>query len=54
MGMSLSGGSKIGEQRLAVFFDSLASKGIDVKDLPARIRNPIDREHIAVQRSTSN
>lgn len=41
MGMSMSGGSKSGEQRLAVFFDSLAAKGIDVKDLPARIRNPI-------------
>lgn len=41
IGMSTSGGSKVGEQRLAVFFDSLAAKGIDVKDLPARIRSPI-------------
>mgnify|MGYP001586362284 CR=1 FL=1 len=41
MGMGISGGSKAGEQRLAVFFDGLAAKGIDVKDLPARIRNPI-------------
>ena len=40
IGMSISGGS-FGEQRLAVFLDSLAQKGIDVKDLPARIRNPI-------------
>lgn len=40
IGMSEGGGSKSGEQRLAVFFDGLAAKGIDVKDLPARIRNP--------------
>jgi hypothetical protein len=41
MGLSTSGGSETGEQRLAVFFDRLAAKGIDVKDLTARIRNPI-------------
>lgn len=41
MGMSLSGG-KIGEQRLAVFMDNLHTKGIDIKDLAARIRNPIE------------
>jgi hypothetical protein len=41
MAMGSSGSSKAGEQRLAVFFDGLATKGIDVKDLPARIRNPI-------------
>lgn len=41
MGLSTSGGSESGEQRLAVFFDRLAAKGVDVKDLPARIRNPI-------------
>src|SRR5688572_30547363 len=31
MGLSTSGGSESGEQRLAVFFDRLAAKGIDVK-----------------------
>jgi hypothetical protein len=41
MGMGISGASKAGEQRLAVFFDGLAAKGIDVKDLPTRIRSPI-------------
>jgi len=41
IGMSASGGSKAGEQRLAVFFDTLASKGTDIKDLSTRIRNPI-------------
>jgi len=40
IGMSL-GGSRTGEQRMAVFLDSIASKGIDIKDLSARIRNPI-------------
>jgi hypothetical protein len=40
MGMSLSG-SRAGEQRMAVFVDSVAAKGIPVKDLPARTRNPI-------------
>jgi hypothetical protein len=38
--MSISGGS-FGEQRMAGFIDSFAKKGIDVKDLPSRIRNPI-------------
>ena len=41
VGMSSGGSSKTGEQRLANFLDSMADKGIDVKDLPARIRNPI-------------
>lgn len=41
MGMSAGGGSTAGEQRLAVFFDSLASKGLDIRDLSVRIRNPI-------------
>jgi hypothetical protein len=40
IGMSISGGS-FGEQRMAGFIDSFAKKGIDVKDLPSRIRNPI-------------
>lgn len=40
IGMSISGGSR-GEQRMAVFMDVLAAKGIDIKDLAARIRNPI-------------
>lgn len=39
--MSQGGGSSRGEQRLAVFIDGLASKGIDIKDLASRIRNPI-------------
>lgn len=41
IGMSGSGGSRTGEQRLAVFFESLASKGIEIKDLSVRIRSPI-------------
>jgi hypothetical protein len=40
IGMSLSGATD-GAQRLAVLFDSLAEKGIDCKDLAARIRDPI-------------
>jgi hypothetical protein len=40
IGMSTSGGSG-GAQRLAQFFESLAEKGIDCKDLAVRIRNPI-------------
>lgn len=40
IGMSISGGS-FGEQRMAGFIDSFAKKGVDVKDLPSRIRNPI-------------
>jgi hypothetical protein len=40
IGMSISGGS-FGEQRMVGFIDSLAKKGIDVKDLLTRIRNPI-------------
>lgn len=40
IGMSISGGSS-GEQRMAGFIDGLAQKGIDTKDLPSRIRNPI-------------
>ncbi len=41
IGMSIGGGSKVGEQRIAVFLDSLAEKGVDIKDLSARIREPI-------------
>lgn len=41
IGMSTSGGSRTGEQRLAVFLDSLAAKGLDIKELSMRIRNPI-------------
>ena len=40
IGMSISGGS-FGEQRMAGFVDGLAQKGVDIKDLSARIRNPI-------------
>lgn len=38
--MSTSGGSG-GAQRLALFIEGLADKGIDCKDLAVRIRNPI-------------
>jgi hypothetical protein len=41
IGMSTGGGSKAGEQRLAVFVDGLAQKGINIKDLASRLRNPI-------------
>ena len=41
IGMSASGGSRSGEPRLVSFIDSLAAKGIDIKDLPARIRAPV-------------
>lgn len=41
IGMSLSGASKAGEQRLATFLGSLGQKGINIKDLSARITNPI-------------
>ncbi len=41
IGMSIGGGSKVGEQRVAVFIESLGQKGADIKDLPARLRNPI-------------
>lgn len=40
IGMSLSG-ARAGEQRLAVFLDGLGQRGLDIKDLAARIRNPI-------------
>lgn len=40
IGMSTSGGSG-GAQRLALFIEGLAEKGIDCKDLALRIRNPI-------------
>lgn len=40
IGMSISGGS-FGEQRMVGFVDALAQKGVDVKDLAARIRNPL-------------
>lgn len=40
IGMSTSGGSD-GAQRLALFIEGLARKGVDCKDLAVRIRNPI-------------
>lgn len=41
IGLSHSGGSKTGEPRLVGLFETLAEKGLDTKDLAARIRNPI-------------
>lgn len=41
IGMSVSGGSIAGEQRLATFLDSLAAKGLEINGISARIRNPI-------------
>ena len=41
IGMSIGGSSRAGEQRMAVFVDAIAKKGLDVKDLTARIRSPI-------------
>lgn len=40
VGMS-HGGGKSGGQKLAVFMDSLSTKGIDCRDLAKRLRNPI-------------
>jgi hypothetical protein len=40
IGMSTSGGSE-GAQRLAIFVEGLARKGVDCNDLAVRIRNPI-------------
>jgi hypothetical protein len=40
IGMSTSGGSD-GAQRLAVFIEKLAKKGVDCRDLAVRIREPI-------------
>lgn len=40
IGMSTSGGSS-GAQRLAVFIESLAQKGVNCSDLASRIRDPI-------------
>jgi len=40
IGMSLGGG-RAGEQRLAVFLDGLAKRGLDTSNLIARIQNPI-------------
>jgi hypothetical protein len=40
IGMSIGGGSA-GEQRMPRFIESIAAKGIDVKDLTARSRAPI-------------
>jgi hypothetical protein len=40
IGMS-SGGSRTGEQRIAVLVDSIGQKGIETKGLPARVRDPI-------------
>lgn len=41
IGMSIGGSSRSGEQRIVLFVDSLAKKGIDDKDLAVRMRNPI-------------
>lgn len=40
IGMSISGGT-FGEQRMAGFVENLEKKGVDIKDLATRIRNPI-------------
>ena len=40
IGMSTSGGSD-GAQRMALFIEGLAEKGVNCKDLAVRIRNPI-------------
>lgn len=40
IGMSISGGS-FGEQRMAGFIEGIGQKGVDIKDLSSRIRNPI-------------
>lgn len=40
IGMSVSGGAS-GAQRLPTFFEGLSNRGFDVKDLTARMRNPI-------------
>ncbi len=39
--MSLSGGGIAGEQRIATFLDGIRKKGLEIKDLSARIKNPI-------------
>jgi P63C domain len=41
VGMSLGGSKTAGAQRLAVFVESIEQKGVDIKDLSARIRSPI-------------
>lgn len=41
LGMSIGGSSKSGEQRMVVFVESLARRGMDIKDLAARMRSPI-------------
>ena len=41
IGMSTSGGSKPGEQRIVGFLESLMSKGIEISELVARSRLPI-------------
>ncbi len=41
IGMSLGGAGRAGDQRLAVFMDSLAQKGVITKDIATRIRTPI-------------
>jgi hypothetical protein len=40
IGMSI-GGARFGEQRMAVFVDGIAQKGVDTKDLATRIRQPV-------------
>ena len=40
IGMS-TGGARSGEHRMAQFVDSLGEKGVDIKDLSARLRDPI-------------
>jgi hypothetical protein len=41
IGMSTGGGSRAGEQRIAVFIDGLTQKGVPTNDLASRLRNPI-------------
>lgn len=41
IGMSVGGSSKSGEQRMVLFVDSLAKKGMDDRGLAARMRSPI-------------
>lgn len=41
IGMSSGGAANVGEQRIATFLDGIEKKGVNIKDLSARIRNPI-------------
>ena len=42
IGMSRSGGRTAGAHRMAIFLESLERKGIDIKDLMARITSPYE------------